>query len=110
MIYSLKNVVNILMITLQFLFIFSVMGIQLFMVSFDGFYLLFHILFVLLLLLTFLKKKQKNRLCALFAQNSRYVTTEIIRSSLFSIDLVLTAYALVIAQFRLLYGQEPLGE
>ena len=54
---------------------------------------------LLLLLLTFLKKKQKNRLCALFAQNSRYVTTEIIRSSLFSIDLVLTAYALVIAQF-----------
>lgn len=43
MIYSLKNVVNILMITLQFLFIFSVMGIQLFMVRFDGFYLLFHV-------------------------------------------------------------------
>ena len=32
MIYSLKNVVNILMITLQFLFIFSVMGVQLFSV------------------------------------------------------------------------------
>lgn len=43
MIYSLKNVVNILMITLQFLFIFSVMGIQLFMVRFNGFYLLFHV-------------------------------------------------------------------
>ena len=33
MVYSLKNVLNILIITILFLFIFSVIGVQLFQVS-----------------------------------------------------------------------------
>ena len=33
MVYSLKNVINILVITMQFLFIFAVIGVQLFSVS-----------------------------------------------------------------------------